>query len=294
MLRLIKLRSLSSPLVSRCYSSTTNRAAVQLAYDHIPSKASDKTPIVILHGLFGSKLNNRTIGRGLNKNLDRDVFLVDLRNHGDSPRDPVHDYESMRLDIERFLDDRAIDRAIVMGHSMGAKVAMRCCLYNPARYPMLVSMENAPVSVLPNSKFVEYIDALQALVGKHITLKQAESELAKHEKNVLVLKFLMTILRRTRGGDTIESKLPLDILRDAIIRGKIAEWDAPQSMRYTRPSLFVRGTESPYIADEYIVPIGTQFPNFELRDVKGGHYINVENSSTCIDLITEFIDRKED
>ncbi|KAL3232515.1 hypothetical protein RNJ44_04431 [Nakaseomyces bracarensis] len=273
------------------------RTPVKLAYDYIvgnKANASTRSPIVILHGLFGNKLNNRTVGRGLNQNLGRDVYLVDLRNHGDSPRATPHDYEAMRLDIEGFLDEHRIANPIILGHSMGAKVAMRCCLYNPTRYSMLVSMENAPVSVLPNGKFVEYIDTLQRQVGRKITLREAEQELAVHEKNQLILKFLMTILRRSRGTGEIESKLPLDTLRDAIVKGKIAEWDVPGEKQYTHPSLFLRGTESPYIADEYIVPISTQFPNFELRDIKGGHYINVENSKACIDLISEFIDRKED
>lgn len=278
-----------APLL-RKYSSQAS--ALQLAYDHLPGKNSQLSPVVILHGLFGSKLNNRTIGRGINSNLGRDVYLVDLRNHGSSPQSPRHDYQSMRLDLEKFVDDHKLENPIVMGHSMGAKVAMQACLYNPKRYKMLISIENAPVNVMPNGKFVQYIDLLERQVGHQVTLKTVEERLSKLEKNELVLKFLMTMLRRDREG-AIESKLPLGILREAIVKGKISEWDV-KDRRYNGPSLFIRGTESAYIADEYIVPISTYFPNFELRDVKGGHWINVENSSACIEYISEFIGRKED
>lgn len=42
----------------------------------------------------------------------------DLRNHGDSPHDPVHTYSSMADDVDQFMDDHGIKHPVLIGHSM--------------------------------------------------------------------------------------------------------------------------------------------------------------------------------
>ena len=56
------------------------------------------------------------------------VITVDVRNHGESPHSPVMNYEVMAEDIEALLVDLNIRRAIVLGHSMGGKIAMTLAL----------------------------------------------------------------------------------------------------------------------------------------------------------------------
>lgn len=51
----------------------------------------------------------------------------------------------------------------------------------------------------------------------------------------------------------------------------------PDEIRYNKPTLFVRGTRSPYIADEMLPIIGRFFPKFELVDVDAGHWVISEN-----------------
>jgi pimeloyl-ACP methyl ester carboxylesterase len=51
----------------------------------------------------------------------------------------------------------------------------------------------------------------------------------------------------------------------------------PDEIRYNKPTLFVRGTKSPYIADEMLPIIGRFFPKFELADVEAGHWVISEN-----------------
>ena len=46
--------------------------------------------LVVLHGLFGSAANWRTLTRPLGERFT--VHLADARNHGDSPHSPVMDY----------------------------------------------------------------------------------------------------------------------------------------------------------------------------------------------------------
>ena len=46
------------------------------------------------------------------------VFLKDLRNHGDSPHDPRHDYKALAEDVEEFLDHHKLANVALIGHSM--------------------------------------------------------------------------------------------------------------------------------------------------------------------------------
>ncbi|MGB5975866.1 MAG: alpha/beta fold hydrolase, partial [Cyclobacteriaceae bacterium] len=99
-------------------------------------------PLVILHGLFGSSDNWVTVGRELAKTYK--VYLVDMRNHGDSPHSETHSYDSMGEDVLAFLDEHNLERPLVIGHSMGGKAAMNFAVKHPDRFEKLVIVDIAP------------------------------------------------------------------------------------------------------------------------------------------------------
>lgn len=45
-------------------------------------------------------------------------LLQDLRNHGDSPHDPHHDYVAMAEDVAGFIDEHGLTHTSLIGHSM--------------------------------------------------------------------------------------------------------------------------------------------------------------------------------
>lgn len=49
------------------------------------TELANEDPIIISHGLFGSKNNWRGLARRISEATKRTVYAVDLRNHGDSP-----------------------------------------------------------------------------------------------------------------------------------------------------------------------------------------------------------------
>lgn len=290
---------------------------LDLSYDIIKRDAEKtgdegkpRPPIIILHGLFGNKLNNRSIGRNLYKKLGRDVYLLDLRNHGSSPHSSIHNYEVMSEDVKHFITKHELNTnggPIIIGHSMGGKVAMMLVLKNPQLCSMLVCIENAPVSLRPNAEFVEYIKALMEIVndkGKTIrTLKQADEHLAERiGGNELVRRFLLTALKKVKMDNsssvssyTFEERIPLATLKDAIVKGEIAAWPLdPARERWTRPALFIRATQSHYVVDEYLPIIGAFFPRFETRDIDAGHWVNAEKPGECAESIVDFVKRHED
>ncbi|XP_013787777.1 protein ABHD11-like [Limulus polyphemus] len=85
-------------------------------------------PVVILHGLLGSKMNWKTLAKVMSLKSGRKVFTLDARNHGDSPHTEEIDYHNMAADIEVFMDDMGLCKVVLIGHSMGGKTAMTLAL----------------------------------------------------------------------------------------------------------------------------------------------------------------------
>ena len=99
-------------------------------------------PLIIVHGLYGSGDNWVTIARELAEKFE--VYVVDQRNHGQSPHSETHDYPAMREDLREFMDDQGIERAVFIGHSMGGKTIMSFAVEWPERVASLISVDIAP------------------------------------------------------------------------------------------------------------------------------------------------------
>ena len=99
-------------------------------------------PLLILHGLFGSSDNWTSIARQLSEN--HAVFLLDQRNHGKSPHTAEFGYAQMAADVREFLEDHGLKNIILIGHSMGGKVAMKLATEYPMRVKKLIVADIAP------------------------------------------------------------------------------------------------------------------------------------------------------
>ena len=60
-------------------------------------KYGEGQPLVILHGLFGSSDNWQTLGKKFADNFE--VYLVDQRNHGHSPKSNEFNYQLLSDDL---------------------------------------------------------------------------------------------------------------------------------------------------------------------------------------------------
>jgi len=80
-------------------------------------------PLVILHGLLGSSDNWSRLSRLLGEHFN--VIAVDLRNHGYSQHMSTMSYDDMASDVCAFIQNKHMYNPHILGHSMGAKVAMK-------------------------------------------------------------------------------------------------------------------------------------------------------------------------
>jgi pimeloyl-ACP methyl ester carboxylesterase len=270
-----------------------------LKFDLFNEKSSSipQNPIIILHGLFGSRSNNRSIAKELNSRLERDVYCLDLRNHGDSPHIARHDYPALAADVERFIADHGLGKSILIGHSMGAKTAMAVALRSNELVDMMISVDNAPVNLQPSSKFIEYVRVMQTLENNPevTTSKEANIRFKAFEENTGVRQFLLQNFRKNKSTGMLKCRVPLKIMKDALVKGNIASWEFdPNYSNWFGPALFIRGTKSLYIPDEYLPDIGRFFPAFEVRDIEAGHWVMSEKPEESLDVLAEFIQRHDD
>ena len=93
------------------------------------------------------------------------IFQIHLRvlnvNHGQSPHHPDCSYRAMTDDVLGLLDAQRIDAAILVGHSMGGKVAMQLALDHPQRVRGLAVVDMAPVRYTHD--FQDVVDAFRAV-----------------------------------------------------------------------------------------------------------------------------------
>jgi pimeloyl-ACP methyl ester carboxylesterase len=102
-------------------------------------------PILLLHGLSATR---RYVLHGSTA-LIRDGYRLityDARGHGESdpgPAPAAYGYAAMTDDAARVLDDRHVDRAVVVGMSMGAAVGAALALTHPDRVRAFVAITPA-------------------------------------------------------------------------------------------------------------------------------------------------------
>ncbi|MEL6358383.1 MAG: alpha/beta fold hydrolase, partial [Bacteroidota bacterium] len=99
-------------------------------------------PIMILPGLLGSTDNWRSMAKHLA--LHHTVYLVDPRNHGQSFHSDVMTYEAMVADVYGLITELGLTDTILIGHSMGGKVAMQFAQTYPQLLSKLIVIDMAP------------------------------------------------------------------------------------------------------------------------------------------------------
>ncbi|MGD8429994.1 MAG: alpha/beta fold hydrolase [Ectothiorhodospiraceae bacterium] len=243
-------------------------------------------PLVILHGLYGSGTNWKSHARWLSEH--RRVLLPDLRNHGRSPHVPGMAYPDMADDVVALLDAEDIERATIVGHSMGGKVAMALALAHPDRVRALVVVDIAPVTY--PSRHEALIESLQRLQPGHLRSRgEADRELAAEIPEPMVRQFLLTNLERREEG--YGWRIPLDILAAELPR--LVGWpDIPGQWR--GPALFVHGGASDYVTDGARAEIARYFPEARTLAVKGaGHWLHAEAPDAFRDVLQGFLDEQD-
>lgn len=245
---------------------------------------SERPPVVLLHGLFGSAGNWHSIARRLE--AEHHLIVPDLRNHGHSPHAVASGYEAMAGDVLELLGGLGPGPASLIGHSMGGKVALWLALQWPERVARVAALDIAPVSYSP--RFGPILKALEALdlTGLH-SRAEADAVLATGIRNTALRAYLLQNLVLEHGRWCWRMSLPN--LREALPR--LLDFPHSGTARpFTGPALFLYGARSDYIEARYLPAIRTLFPFARLRAVAGaGHWLYAEQPEAVTRALQGFL-----
>ncbi|KAG8941765.1 hypothetical protein FRC03_003987, partial [Tulasnella sp. 419] len=268
------------PSTSRGVHST---AHVELDFEHVspppeakPPPHSDATgPLIICHGLFGSKQNWRSLCKAFSRSLDRPVYALDLRNHGSSPHSESMSYKIMSDDIMEFCRRKSLSNVSLLGHSMGGKVAMTFAL-DPDRpsdmLSRLIVADISPAKGPISAEFRSYVKGMKEVEAKATrTRKEADEILQAYEPDFGTRQFLLTNLIAASSTTPQRFRIPLDTLDKAI--EAIGDFPyEPEERKWEGKTLFIKGAKSKYLNRKNI-PIAEQyFPNMRLETLDAGHW----------------------
>lgn len=257
------------------------------------------TPLIIVHGLYGSGDNWVSIARELSSRFE--VYVVDQRNHGQSPHSDTHDYPSMRDDLKKFMDAEGIEQAVLIGHSMGAKAIMFFAVSWPDRVLSLISVDMAPKPyhelALKSHSTANHGKMIDAMLELDFTKMESREQIDRALRTSIgserIRSFLLKNVRRDRTGNffwrinlaSLKKNLP------RILDGLDRDRHAGQEGITGFPALFVAGEKSDYISSEDHQLIRGLFPAAQIVTIPGaGHWLHAEQPALLLKNIKYFLE----
>ncbi|PZQ95882.1 MAG: alpha/beta hydrolase [Cereibacter sphaeroides] len=249
---------------------------------HPAETPTDKPPLVIVHGLYGSGRNWGVIARRLAS--EREVIAVDQRNHGSSDWSDTHDYPAMAGDLAEVIAANG-GWADVLGHSMGGKAAMVLALTHGEMVRRLVVADVAPVPYSHDQ--AQYVDAMQAVDLRGLTSRaEADARLAQYVDDPALRAFFLQSL--DLKAEPPRWRLNLSVLKAEM--PKIIGWPDVQG-RFEKSVLFLSGAASHYVLPEYRPAIRALFPHAHFAKLPGaGHWLHAEKPREFEETVRVFLD----
>lgn len=212
------------------------------------------------------------------------VYTIDLRNHGLSPHDPEFTYEEMAEDVRSFITNESIAPVILVGHSMGGKVAMFLACRCPELVEKLVVVDIVPKRYAPHHD--QIIQGLKAMPLPSLSTRQdADLFLAGYVKDAGVRQFLLKNLNRdVQTGFTWKINISViaenmdEVLGNPLGGGK-----------YYGPTFFLFGSKSDYFKQGDEALIQSYFPKVEIDFLETGHWVQAEKPKAFVERVKKFL-----
>ncbi|MCR9249784.1 MAG: alpha/beta fold hydrolase [bacterium] len=245
-------------------------------------KYGEGEPLLILHGVFGSSDNWQTVGKAFAENYE--VYLIDQRNHGNSPHHEDFNYDVMANDLLELMDDHKLESAHILGHSMGGKTAMNFAATFPERVKKLIVVDIAPKFYAPHHQ--QIIEGFRSVDLDALTSRgEADKAMSTVISNMGIRLFLLKNLKREDSG--FGWKINLDVIERNITNvGSGLEAD----QKFDGHTLFIAGGNSDYIQEHDFGLISSHFSNYKFEKIEGaGHWVHAEKPKELFEIVSKFL-----
>jgi esterase len=238
-----------------------------------------------------------TVARELENNFK--IILIDQRNHGRSPHSDDHSYKAMANDLFELMQKLDIEKAILMGHSMGGKTVMRFCIEHPEMVEKQIVVDIAPKPYRSFSNYAEVTadhnkitEALASInPSKFSNRKDIDEALKPAFPSKTLRAFMMKNLKRNKDG-AYSWQINLKALKNntnEIMDGfsqlkKTSEPKMPET-------IFIKGESSPYIHEDDTMAINKFFPGSQIVTIpEAGHWLHAEKTELFVKTVKYFLE----
>ncbi|KAK4884187.1 hypothetical protein RN001_000458 [Aquatica leii] len=260
-------------------------------YENDGHYSSNLTPLIVLHGLLGSKINWKSACLALNQktNPKRRVLAIDVRDHGESPHTANITYPNIAGDLKLFLNNLKLKNVSLLGHCLGGRAAMYFTLQYPELVDKLIIVDASPIRTNSYLSMVPtIISSLQKVKFpdiKNTTIIEARRcanrQLKACVKDECLRKFLLTNLY-CKKGTGFGWRLNIHGLMTNF-EANIVNFPTSNFHIFKRPALFIRGELSDFTSKTDHGIILKYFPKARFYTVKeAGHWIHTEKPKEFI------------
>lgn len=240
------------------------------------------SPLIILHGLFGSSDNWYSLSKIFAEKYK--VYVIDQRNHGQSPHDPAHDYNALTDDLNEFIEDHKIEKPIIIGHSMGGKTAMNFAIRFPEKLSKLIVVDIVPKAYpVHHDSILKGLNAIQ--LDQLESRGQADEILSPFIPEPAVRQFLLKNLARN-STQNFEWRINIPVLEAHIEdMGVALQYEG----QFNGSTLFIVGSKSNYFEAGDDATIKSYFPKAEITALNTGHWVQAENPKSFMETVFNFV-----
>ncbi len=243
-------------------------------------------PLVVLHGLFGSATNWRSVARQLAPG--HAVHALDLRNHGASPWAQTMAYREMADDVRQYITRHGLLQPAVMGHSMGGKTAMALALAYPGLVERLIVVDIAPRAY--NDSLSSYAQAMRSIdLMSAASRGEVQRRLQALLPDASVAPFLVQNL--VPRNDHFDWRINLAAITAAMpdLCGFPAEL---LTKRFAGPCTAIAGALSDYVPSGDGAPFAPMFPDIAVTVIDGAsHWVHADQPGKFVDAVLQALRR---
>ena len=241
-------------------------------------------PMLIIHGFLGMNDNWKSLGTQFAAQGFQ-VHALDLRNHGKSFHSNDFSYELMAEDVKQYCEFHQLTNVILLGHSMGGKVAMLLASTYPDLVSKLIIADIGPKYYPPHHQTI--LEGLNAIdFSEKPSRSDAEEILSAYIKDFGTRQFLLKNLYwQTPEQLAFRFNLPVFIDKMEVVGTAL-----PFENTFSKPTLFLRGDKSDYIQDADFETIQHHFTDSKVETIQNaGHWLHAENPKDFYEVVMRFL-----
>ena len=247
-----------------------------LAYDDEGPRDGQGPPLVFVHGWTANR--HRWDHQSAHFSAERRVIRLDLRGHGESSGAGVPTVAELAADVLALLDHLDVERAVLVGHSMGGMIAQTITLDHPERVERLV--------------LVDSIARMTYSRGRGLLM--AASTLVPYKL------FVATNIQRAFAPGYPREEVRAYIKASAAnprevvmtLYGAMRAFDVLDRVGEIRiPTLLIHGYHDIQLPVQQMLRMAKAYPDAEVRIIDAGHELPVEKPAELTAALERFLAR---